>query len=244
MRAAVASGLGAVALVAAALASPPPAAAAHLTARQIRIADRPGVVRVVVDFTGGRVLTGEVVATDPNPFPDGVVRLPLTHAGVKTIAAPVIGEGVSARIVQGNGRIVIRLAAADRRFKYVGYQALRSPDRLVIDLYKSAPPTRAAEIRRAPDRCLTLRSYTVGRRRVTAAGRARNLFENSFVVRLRRAGGRIHRQQVGTAAAGRWSTSFRYPRTQRRTGTLEVVAQSAKDGTLECIVQVRVRFGG
>jgi hypothetical protein len=229
---------------AATLASAAPASAAHLTARQIRIADRPGVVRVVVDFTGGHVLTGEVVATDPDPFADGVVRLPLTHAGVRTIAPPVLGAGVSARVVQGSGRIVIRLAAADRRFKYVGYHALRSPDRLVIDLYKSEPPSRAAEIRRAPDRCLTLRRHTVGSRRVSAGGRARNLFENSFVVRLRRAGGRIHDQQVGTAAAGRWSTRFRYPRTHRRTGTLEVVAQSAKDGTLECIVQVRVRFGG
>jgi hypothetical protein len=240
MRATVASAL---AVTAAAL-LPASASAAHLTARQIRIADRPGVVRVVVDFTGGRVLTGEVVATDPDPFADGVVRLPLTHPGVRTIAVPVIGQGVSARIVQGTGRIVIRLAAADRRFKYVGYHALRSPDRLVIDLYKSAPPPPAAEIRRAPDRCLTLSRFTVGPRRVTARGRARNLFENSFVVRLRRAGGRIHDQQVGTAAGGRWSTSFRYPRTRRRTGTLEVVAQSAKDGTLECIVQVRVRFGG
>jgi hypothetical protein len=226
-----AAGILAVA-AAATLASAAPAAAANLTARQIRIADRPGVVRVVIDFTGGHVVTGEVVATDPDPFADGVVRLPLTRAGVRTIAPPVLGAGVSARVIQATGRIVIRLAAADRRFKYVSYHALR------------APPARAAEIRRAPDRCLALQSHTVGSRRVSAAGRARNLFENSFLVRLRRAGGRIHDQQVGTAAAGRWSTRFRYPRTHRRTGTLEVVAQSAKDGTLECIVQVRVRFGG
>ena len=30
----------------------------------------------------------------------------------------------------------------------------------------------------------------------------------------------------------------------RQTGTLEAVALSAKDGTLDCLVQVRVRFGG
>jgi hypothetical protein len=47
-----------------------------------------------------------------------------------------------------------------------------------------------------------------------------------------------------TAANSRWRSSFRYPRTRRRTGTLEAVALSAKDGTLDCLTQVRVRFGG
>ena len=79
----------------------PPASAA-LTAREIRIGDHPGFVRVVVDFTGGRVETGEVVATDPDPFPDGFVRLPLTRAGVRTTADPVRDEGVFARIAQGS----------------------------------------------------------------------------------------------------------------------------------------------
>jgi hypothetical protein len=78
---------------------------------------------------------------------------------------------------------------------------------------------------------------------VSARGRARALFENSLLVRLRGAGGRVVAQQAETAARGRWSTSFRYPRKRRQTGTLEAVAQSAKDGTLECIVQVRVRLG-
>ena len=64
-------------------------------------------------------------------------------------------------------------------------------------------------------------------------------------MRLRRAGGVVHRERATTAAAARrWSTTFRYPRTRRRTGTLEAVALSAKDGTLDCLTQVRVRFGG
>jgi Immunoglobulin-like domain of bacterial spore germination len=79
---------------------------------------------------------------------------------------------------------------------------------------------------------------------VTASGTERHLFENTLVVRLRRGGGHIHEQRVETAAAERWSTQFRYPRTRRRTGTLEAVASSALDGTLDCLVQVRVRFGG
>ena len=76
------------ALIAAAVLAPQ-AAAAPLTATKIRIGNHPGFVRVVVDFTGGTVQPGEVVATDPNPFPDGFVRLPMMHPGVRTTAAPV-----------------------------------------------------------------------------------------------------------------------------------------------------------
>jgi hypothetical protein len=221
-----------------------PQASAVLTAREIRIADHPGFVRVAVDFTGGRVEPGEVVATDPNPFPDGFVRLPLTRAGVRTTASPVRAEGVFARIAQGSGRITIRLTGRDRRFKYVGYFALHTPERLVLDLYKARPPSDAAEILRGRGGCLRLTDHLVTRNRVTAEGRARNLFENALVVRLRRSGGRIHRQRPETAFSGRWTTDFAYPAARRQDGTLEAVALSAKDGTLDCLVQVRVRMGG
>ena len=63
-------------------------------------------------------------------------------------------------------------------------------------------------------------------------------------MRLRRHGGRIHRQKPDTAANRRWSTSFGYRDVARQTGTLEAIALSAKDGALDCLVQVRVRFGG
>src|SRR3954465_3612507 len=155
----------------------PQAAAAPLTATQIRIGDHPGFVRVVVDFTGGTLQAGEVVATDPNPFPDGFVRLPMMHPGVRTTAMPVRAEGVFGRIGQGVDRITIRLTGHDRRFKYVGYVAQHTPERLVIDLYKSRPPTAAAEITRGRGGCLTLGSHTVTRTRVMAVGRERDLFE-------------------------------------------------------------------
>ena len=147
-----------------------PSASAALTAREIRIGDHPGFVRVVIDFTGGRVQTGEVVATDPNPFPDGFVRLPLTRAGVRTTADPVRDEGVFARIAQNSGKITIRLTGDDRRFKYVGYFAQHTPERLVLDLYKARPPTDAAEILRGRGGCLRLTDHTVTRRHVDAEG--------------------------------------------------------------------------
>jgi hypothetical protein len=235
---------GAVAVVLTFVLVPQALAVAPLTATNIRIGDHPAFVRVVVDFTGGTVEPGEVVATDPDPFPDGFVRLPMVHPGVKTTAMPVRAEGIFARIAQGGGRITIRLTGTDRRFKYVGYTAQHTPERLVIDLYKSRPPAAGAEITRGRGGCLTLTGRSVTRKRANASGRERNLFEHSLVVRLRRSGGGIHRQKAETAFQRRWSTSFRYRHARRQTGTLEAVALSAKDGTLDCLVQVRVRFGG
>src|SRR5215212_3347145 len=116
-------------LVVAALA--PQAAAAPLTATKIRVGDHPGFVRVVIEFTGDRLQLNEVQATDPDPFPDGFVRLPLMRPGVKTTATPVRAHGVFARIAQGAGRITIRLTGRDRRFKYLYYFRQRSPERLV-----------------------------------------------------------------------------------------------------------------
>ena len=231
--------LVALALVPAAHAGPAP-----LTATEIRIGSHPGFVRVVVEFTGARVQEGEVVATDPNPFRDGFVRLPLTRPGVKTTAMPVSDHGVFARIAQGSGSITILLSGADRRFKYVGYFALHSSERLVLDLYKSRPPSEAAEITRGRGRCLTLGDHAVESRRVTASGRERDLFEHSLAVVLRRRDGRLHKLRGITAFDRRWSTSFRYPQIERQTGTLEAVSMSAKDGTLDCLVQARVRIGG
>jgi hypothetical protein len=197
-----------------------PQASAALTAREIRIANHPAFVRVVVDFTGGRVQPGEVNATDPNPFPDGFVRLPLGWPGVRTTADSVRDEGVFARIAQTNNRrITIRMTGTDRRFKYVHYSALRGPERLVLDLYKSRPPMHAAEIVRGRRGCLTLDNLQVTPDRVTA-------------------------DEPETAFTRTWSTDFTYPPATRQAGTLEAVALSAKDGTLDCVVQVRVRMGG
>jgi hypothetical protein len=218
-------------------------AVVNLTAVRVRIGDHPGFVRAVVDFTDGRLEAGEVMATDPSPFADGIVRLRLDHRGVRTEASPARGHGVAVRAGQGRNRITIRLAGARGRFKYASYSVLRAPQRLVIDLWRAAPPSAAAEVRAAPDRCLTLTRAAVGARAVTAAGGERDLFEHSLVVRLRGANGRVLAARAETAARGRWSSRFRYPSVRRQAGTLEAAAHSAKDGSLDCLVQVRVRVG-
>jgi hypothetical protein len=233
-----------VAAVIACLIVPQAAAAAPLTATQIRIGDHPGFVRVVVDFSGGTVAFNELEATDPDPFGDGFVRIRLIHPGVKTTATPVRAHGVFARIAQSGGRITIRLSGEERRFKYLSYVVQHGPERVIFDLYESRPPNDDAEITRGTGGCLTFTSHSVSKTRVHAAGHERNLFEHQFQVILRRRGGRIQRQHHVAADSGRWHTSFGYPHAARQTGTLEAVDLSAKDGTLVCLVQVRVRFGG
>src|ERR1044072_5767902 len=112
---------GVVVAVVACLIVPQAAAAAPLTATQIRIGDHPGFVRGVVDFSRGTVGLRETEATDPGPFGAGFVRIRLMPRGVKATATPVRADGVFARIAQSGGRITIRLSGEDRRFKYLSY---------------------------------------------------------------------------------------------------------------------------
>ena len=220
-------------------------AATHLTATDTRIADHPAFVRAVVDFAHGEIRrpTERLVATDPEPFADGIARVRLVQRGIRTTAQTARAFGVTVRVLQGRNRITVRLTAAAHRFKYVSYTWLRNPERLVIDLWKSAPPVAAAQIVRAPGGCLQLTRYKVSARHAAAAGLERNLFEHASVVRLRAADGGVLAQQPRTSAQGRWTSSFRYPPARRQAGTLEAVAESAKDGALACLVQVRVRTG-
>jgi hypothetical protein len=232
-------------LAGAALGAAPAAATTDLTATGIRIGDHPGFVRVAIDFTDGTIPRPSemLYASDADPFADGIARIRLDQRGVRSEARTTRGQGVTVRVIQRRNGLTIRLAAAPHRFKYVSYLSLGHPERLVVDLWKSAPPRRAAAIRRSPDGCLALSRYDVSRRHVAAAGTERNLFEHAFVIRLRASDGRVLAQRPLSGAGGRWTTSFRYPRVRRQPGTLEAVAGSAKDGALICLVQVKVRIG-
>jgi hypothetical protein len=122
----------------------------------------------------------------------------------------------------------------------VRVSALHGPERLVIDLYRSAPPSRAAEIRSGVRSCLTLRSVQRGGRRFRVRGTELDLFEGSFLLRVRDAGGRVVGRRIVTAR-GAWQATVPYGGVRRaQAGTVEAVAESAKDGSLACLVQVRV----
>jgi len=101
------------------------------------------------------------------------------------------------------------LAAARHRFKYLSY-AIVGGSRLEIDLWKSAPPPKAAEIRRGPGGCLALDPSSVSAGLVTASGRARGVFENQFPLVLCGSDGTLIAQRTMHVSGGRWSGQLTY----------------------------------
>jgi hypothetical protein len=227
------------ALTALLLAAPSTASAA-LTASHVRVGAQPGFVRVVVEFTGGTVALNQANADDPSPA-DGFARVELSHSGIRVVAADVRAHGLRARLSRPSaGRARVLLTSDPGTFKYVRVTALHGPERLVIDLYRRIPPSStAAEIRVGTNRCLTLDSVSRNGTRFTVKGTELNLFEGSFLLRVRDARGRVVGRRVVTAR-GAWERSIGYSVSSAQPGTVEGVALSAKDGALACLVQVRV----
>lgn len=229
-------------LAIAALGASPPVAGAtvDLTALRIRIGSHPAYVRVVVDLTDGRLAARGVEAVDPSPA-NGSARVRITATRVRTEAAPRSAYGVSASLVQGSGTISLRLAAPRLRFKLLSYSILHGvEERLVVDLWRAAPPTPAATITRGPGGCLALTSVTASAGRFTVRGTERGLFEHQFALQVRGPNGRVLASRGVTAGGGRWSATIAYPATRVGAGTLEAFDLSEKDGALACIVQRRV----
>ena len=224
-----------------AAALPAPASAA-LTASDVRIGAQPAFVRVVVDVTGGRAEFNEVEATD-HVVADGSGRVDIDHAGIVVTPRDRTAQGVRARLSLATAnRARLQLTSESRMFKYVRVFVLHGPERIVVDLYRSRAPSPAAEIRTGVDRCLTLTSIQTTGHTFRVRGTARNLFEANFVIRVRDGLGRVLGRRIVTAN-GPWNQTVSYPvGTSRQAGTLEAVAESAKDGSLVCIVQRRVRL--
>lgn len=231
-----------LALLAAVVAGAAPASAsAALTASDVRIGAQPALVRVVVDFTGGRVEFNEANAEDPR-VADGSARVDVMRTGIAVRAGlDRSAQGVRARVTLATAnRLRVQLSGAPRRFKYARVFVLHGPERLVIDLYRSVLPSSAAEIRTGDRSCLTLTQIQRVGHTFVVRGSERDLFEGSFVIRVRDARGRSIGRRIVTAR-GPWSRPVAYGGvTSRQTGTIEAVAESAKDGSLACLVQRRV----
>jgi hypothetical protein len=218
----------------------PATASAALTATHIRIGDHPAFVRVVVDFTGGTLHRNDVESPDPQPF-DGRARVRVTRTGITASAPAVTEERVTARIVQRSGAIMLQLSARKHRFKYLEHGVLHSPERLVVDLWKSRPPTDAAEFLTAPQGgCLTIENLDAFPGRVTADGTETDLFEHMFQDNVRNRKGRVVGTRPVTAGGGNWHRTVRYEVGGAHPGTFEVVDFSEQDGSLSCIAQIRV----
>ena len=216
----------------------PATASAALTATQIRIGNHPAYVRVVVDFSGGTLHANDVESRDPNPF-DGRARVRVTDAGISTTATATTQEGVAARIVQRSGAIALRLASRKHRFKYLEHIVLHSPERLVVDLWKSRPPTTKAEFPTAPQGgCLSIENSDTFPGRVQADGTEKGLFEHMFQIDVRNRAGRVVGIRSVTATAGHWHRRVSYDVAVSQKGTIEVVDLSEQDGSLTCIAQI------
>jgi hypothetical protein len=198
-------------------------------------------VRATIRFTGGALGANDAEAADPNPF-DGVARMVVTHAGIGTTAPPAHRLGVRVRVTQGSGRLRIRLSAAAGRFKYLAYRRLSGPQRLVVDLYRSAPPTPAAEHPGRPASCLSIAQHADTGGTIEASGTAHGIFENQFTLGVRNASGRVvgHRTVAFGATAPNWTSTVSYSVKANQPGTLEAVDFSARDGALACLAQIRV----
>jgi hypothetical protein len=249
--------VGAVVLLAlAALWTPRPAAAA-LTADSIRIVNRPASVRAIIHFRGARLtgLANQVDTIDPD-ITDGRAVVRVNAAGIRTIAPAAGRAGVVVQIARRSGHIVVLLderAASAGRFKFVSYRTSTPRNVLVIDLWK-ATTRRAATIR--ADGCLSITRWGGGSEGTSARGRElQPLFEHNLVLSLRLEGaggatvalravtarpGRFRPDFSGYSVPGRWSGTLRHSVSGPTRAMLEAWSSSAKDGSLECLVQVPV----
>jgi hypothetical protein len=232
-----------------------PRASAQLTATDLRVTSSAKVVRVIVEFAGAQ-LTGlerQVDAVDPQIADGrGIVRVNAT--AIVAVAFPRSGFGVMARALQRPGSILIRTDSLSGRFKFLEYNVSVPRNVLVIDLWK-ATAARAATV--LDDGCLRLSSWSGVDGRARARGlELQPLFEHGLVLSARApgAGGSTLAQRPliategvflpdfsGYAVPGRWGGRTPLVAGTPRPVMLEAWSASAKDGSLDCLVQVPIR---
>jgi hypothetical protein len=241
--------------VATGLAAPATGMAA-LTATGVSLAGRPAYVQVVVTFGGG-TLTGlerQVDALDPQ-VGDGRAVVRVNGRGITATAAPVARAGVRARVARRPGSILVLLDTPPGPFKFVSYDVDGARRHLVIRLWRA---TTSPAARILDDGCLRLTRWS-GTRGATIRGLEREpLFEHGLVLSLRRTnagettlaerpltatGGVFLPDFSGYASPGRWSGRLSPAAaavTPPAPAMLEAWSTSAKDGSLECLVQTPV----
>ena len=248
----------AVAVAAAGLVAPAGALGA-LDAERVSVSGRAAFAQVTVTFGGGTLsgLARQVDALDPQPG-DGRAVVRVNGRGITASAAPVDRVGVRARVARRPGSVLVLLDVKRGGFKFVSYAVDGSRRHLVIRLWRA---TTSPAARILQDGCLRLTRWS-GHSGATIRGlELRPLFEHGLVLSLREAdaGGRTLAQTPVTATGGvlrpdfsgyrspgRWSARLSFA-IATPNGTpptvpamLEAWSTSAKDGSLECLVQTPV----
>ena len=214
----------------------PASASAALTAKRIRVGSHIGFVRVVIDFTGATLTDNQVELRSGTIDSAGNARIEIAKPGAMTTASAVTAGGARASVVRDATGLRVRVRATTHRFKFLGYQVLHSPERLVIDLYR-----RASHATLSRGGCLRINNSTTSTSgRVIARGTVTTrIFENTFRVRLRRSSGAVVAAKTVTTATatGPWSAQLPHTVTPQQTGLVEAIVFSAKDGAAQCLYQ-------
>lgn len=230
----------------------------------IHVGDRPALVRVVIDLPrGARMRAGErdVEALDAGPL-DGraVVRALAPGLAVRRAQATLPVAGGTVVVGPRRNGFTVLARAPRATLKFVSYRVAPGGRRLVIDLWRN---TTSAAARIRSDGCLRIDAWNVGVGRVRAQGRElQPLFEHGLVLTLRREGsvrtialtpvtaveGTFRSDFSGYASPGRWNGGLRFALAApagdpRLRAMLEAWSTSAKDGSLDCLVQTPVILG-
>lgn len=243
---------GGFAVAAAALVAGAVPAGAALNAEGIQVRGHAAHERIVITFTGDRLPpSARIDAPDAAPG-DGRATVRVAGRGITSTAKEGSRGGVRVSIGRRRGSIVALVTGPPGRFKFISYRVAGGRDRLVIDLWR-ATTAPAATIR--DDRCLRITGWRGGAAPAIRGLELRPLFEHAVVASLRAdaAGGRTLGLTPLTATGGRFRPDLSaYRRPGRFAGPvrhevrgpqramLEAWATSARDGSLECLVQVPV----
>jgi hypothetical protein len=202
-------------------------AGAGLTAVGVRIENRPEAVRIVVRLSGAPLQEAQVFATSrPRKLTLGTarVRIVAPAAGAPLRSGPV--SGVLVDVVPKPRELIVRATSSPGRFKYVTYRVRQNPQRLVIDLWKGAPPRPGARARFGHRGCLTIDVDSSQPGRLVVSGSVGQLFEGTFLVRIRRADGRAIKRRIVTMQPGQWQESIGYRVGRAQAGTVEALEES------------------
>lgn len=251
--------IGGAALALLASLAPASMAAPKHAASSITISQRPAVVKIAIVLPAGTDVgapSSDVEATDAAPL-DGRTVLKVTSPGLAVRSQNATGAGITVRLRPRPGGATILVTSRRKALKFVSY-GRPNGRRVVVEMWRN---TTAAGARILNDGCLKLTRWATTPGIATARGRElQPLFEHGLVLSLRREGpgrtliaetpvtateGVFKADFSGYRIPGRWNGSLPFtlvpdPGTTRTRAMLEAWSSSAKDGSLDCLVQTPV----
>ncbi len=231
------------------------AAAAHKQPPStLHVGQHAAFTRVVVNLPAAATLSsGEngVETTDPSPL-DGRAVVRARTTGTRTGASEIRRAGVHVRVRGNPSGFTVLVDSQRGTLKFVSYRS-PSGERLVIDLWRN---TTSGSARILSDGCLRFDAWSAAATFAKARGRELTpLFEHGLVLTLRREGpgptviaekpliateGTFRPDFSGYLVPGRWSGKLTFAAATPRRAMLEAWSASAKDGSLDCLVQTPV----